>query len=562
VPERQQLVVLLHWASLVAAFGFLIWATRDQWFDADEWNLLVRRRLIGSEEFLGIWDPHNKHWVTLPVLAYRLLFTMFGVRTYLPYLLLLLVLHLAVAHLLWCLLLRLRVEGLLATAAAAIFALAGAGWQNVTNGFQITFVGALLFGLGAVLVVHDRDMTPRRYGWVWLLLVASLMCSGLGVTMVAVVTAIVLLRVGIKAAIVTASAPAAAYLLWYAVQGRNAPPGAGEEGLWPALQKAPEFLWRGLTDAVDVETGLAGAGAVLLVLLAAWTLWRADVSDSAWRDATVLALGAVLFLALTALGRSGLGPAAAAASRYEYVTLALLLPLAALAVDRLLGAGSARWVAIGLGFGFLVLVTVSTVARNADADGLREQEQEQRVLATSELVTRDDRFLEAVPVPVFMPDLDAEAIRRLVRDGKLPSRAGVTEADLLTARSYLQLQVSDGGPAADTDSTGIPELVNVKGATATTDPSAPGCVRVEPRSDTPKLGLRFDRAGTATIRNDHGGALVARLADTSSGAIGRPRELPVASNRTETIALSHGGLRIDLDLKDLGTTSLCGIAAL
>ena len=103
--DRRKLVTSLHWASLAAAFGFLLWANRNQWFDSDEWNFLVRRRLVGSAEFEGIWAPHNKHWVTLPVLVYRLLFNVFGVRTYFPYIVLLLVLSLAVAHLLWRLLL-------------------------------------------------------------------------------------------------------------------------------------------------------------------------------------------------------------------------------------------------------------------------------------------------------------------------------------------------------------------------------------------------------------------------------------------------------------------------
>ena len=196
--DRRRLVTTLHWASLLAAFGFLLWVNRHQWFDSDEWNFLVRRRLVGSAQFQGVWDPHNRHWVTLPVLAYRLLYTIFGVRTYVPYIVLLLVLNLLIAHLLWRILLRFGVDGFLATAAVAVFAVVGAGWENVTNGFQITLLGALALGLAAVLAVGDRDLTVQRYGVLWLLLIGSLMSSGIGLTMVAVVVTIVLLRHGVE----------------------------------------------------------------------------------------------------------------------------------------------------------------------------------------------------------------------------------------------------------------------------------------------------------------------------------------------------------------------------
>jgi hypothetical protein len=559
--DRRRLVIGLHWASLLVAFGFLLWATRDQWFDSDEWAFLVRRRLIGSEQFLGVWAPHNKHWSTLPVLTYRALFTLFGVRTYLPYMVVLLLLQVAVAHLLWRLMLRLGVEGLLATAAAAVFAFAGAGWENVTGAFQLAFIGSLLLGLGAVLVVHDRDLTRGRYALVWLLLVGSLMFSGVGITMVAVVVVMVLLRDGVQRALITVSVPAAAYLVWFGLEVLHAPPGAGEQPLRTALQAAPEFLWRGLTAAVDAETGLAGTGAVLLVLLAIWALRHADPSDSSWRDATVLALGGVLFLGLTAIGRSGLGPDAGTASRYAYITIALLLPLTAIALDHLLGSGITRWVAMILGLGLLLLVAVSTVSVNANEAGLREQEQKRLVIATWQFLQNHEPFLGSVPVPLHMPDLDVEAIRRLGVDGKLPTGVDLSEADVLTARLFLQFQISDAVSPASPGSTGVARLVGVTGATATPDADAPGCVRVVPASDSPTVALLFPEPGAATIRTDQGGNVAAWLENPASGATGGHRDLLVPGDRLQQIQLAHGALVLHLDIGAVGASSLCGLAA-
>jgi hypothetical protein len=44
-----------------------------------------------------VWRSHNGHWSTLPILAYRTLCIFFGVRTYWPFIGLLIVLHVALA---------------------------------------------------------------------------------------------------------------------------------------------------------------------------------------------------------------------------------------------------------------------------------------------------------------------------------------------------------------------------------------------------------------------------------------------------------------------------------
>ena len=46
----------------------------------------------------GLFRPHNEHWSTLPILAFRLLWQLFGLRTYVLYLALVVTLHLLVAH--------------------------------------------------------------------------------------------------------------------------------------------------------------------------------------------------------------------------------------------------------------------------------------------------------------------------------------------------------------------------------------------------------------------------------------------------------------------------------
>lgn len=563
VLSRRRLTAV-HWASLAVAGVFLLWAARDQWFDSDEWDFLANRRLIGSSTHTGIWDPHNRHWTTLGVLFYRLLYSVFGVRTYVPYLVVLIVVHLAVAHLLWRMMLRFRVDPLFATVAAGVFALAGAGWENLGNAFQITLIGSLGTGLAAYALTLAADLRAPRVAAVWLLLLASLMFSGVGIAMVMIVVAGVLLRAGLRAAVVVGSAPTALYLVWYLLHGRNSPPGAGEQGAWPALQAVPAFVWRGLTSAIDVETGLEGIGVVLLVLLGWWLIRSFDLADDGWRESVVLALGAVLFLAITAFGRSGLGLATAASSRYSYVTLALLLPVATLAADRLLTRSPAREITLGVVSALLVLVSVSTVARNADAAGLREQEQKQRVLAASTLVRAGDRFVDRIVVPVYLPDLDTDGIRELLSDGAWPP-LDVTADDVLTAREWLQLGIGDDPirPAG-----AAPRLGTVTGADIVAG-DRDDCVRVVPRSDTPRIELDFDQPGSASLRSERSGAINARLRngagaapsgdDSSGDAVGRARSFAVPSDTTQHLAVSHPNLVLELELVPDGHTTVCGV---
>ena len=123
LPVRRR-ASLLHGISLAIALPLLLWIDRHQWFSGDEWDFLVRRGVLGNSE-LSLWQPHNEHWSTLPILVYRGLFSIFGVRSYLPYLLVLILLHLLVAHLLWRLMLRMGVDWLVATAVAAVFMVVG-----------------------------------------------------------------------------------------------------------------------------------------------------------------------------------------------------------------------------------------------------------------------------------------------------------------------------------------------------------------------------------------------------------------------------------------------------
>ena len=416
--DLSSLATGLHIATLAGAFVLLLWLNRDHWFITDEWNALVDRRLIGDETHLGIWDPHNEHWATIPVLLYRLLFALFGVQTYWPYVVVLLLVHLTVVHLLWRIMKRIGVEPMLATVLCGVFAVLGAASDNLFLAFQITLVAPLAFGLGALLVTPVRGAWQRRDVVVWLLLVLGLMCSGTGVTVVVVVGLAVLLGRGWKLAASMVALPAVVYGAWYLTYGHEA--ADQSEPLQDALRATPAFVWNGLTRALDATTGLDGIAPALLVALAGWLVVRAHPRTEPWPIPVAMAAGAAAFLFLTAIRRSGEGIDAGGTSRYIYGTIALLLPVLAMAIGALLPRTSIRLLFVAGLAGFLLLVQIPLLSDEASRLASLEQPFKRRILATAELVRDGSPILQPIPVPVYIGTLTAEKIAALARRRRSP----------------------------------------------------------------------------------------------------------------------------------------------
>src|SRR5262245_33277503 len=72
---------------------------RRTWFRNDEWDFLTRRT-IG--DLHSLFKSHYGHWSTLPIVVYRFLWWSVGLRSYVPYLVLIVALHFVAAWLLRC----------------------------------------------------------------------------------------------------------------------------------------------------------------------------------------------------------------------------------------------------------------------------------------------------------------------------------------------------------------------------------------------------------------------------------------------------------------------------
>jgi hypothetical protein len=200
---------------LVVALPLLLWLGRDRWFFYDEWDFLADRR---AWNFADLMRPHNEHWSTIPILIYRALYSVFGIRSYWPYQLPVIVAHLAVVGLLYMVMRRSHVNQWVAAVAAGMFVLFGPGYENILWAFQIGFTGALAFGLVQLLLADHAGGLDRRD---WLALAAgigALLCSGVGITTAIVVGIATLLRRGWRMAAFQTAPLAAIYGIWYVAE--------------------------------------------------------------------------------------------------------------------------------------------------------------------------------------------------------------------------------------------------------------------------------------------------------------------------------------------------------
>lgn len=544
----------VHLATLAVAGVFLVWVNRGQWFQSDDFDFVANRGILGDPA-LHLFLPHNEHWSTLPILVWRALFSVFGLTTYTPYVLLLVALHLVLAHLLW----RTARDGGVSpgatTTVVAGFLVLGAGFENLLWAFQSTFLASLVLGLVHVrLVVQGEDGRPGRGDVLGVLAgVAALMCSGVGVTMVAVASLAGLLSRGWRVAAFAAGPPAGVYLLWLALAGSGGL--ADTEVEVATVVQLPVYAARGVAAATTGYLGPAFAGAVAAVALAvACVVWvRADRHRSAAMVA--LACGPLAFFGLVGLGRLADSPDPAS-SRYVYVAVALLVPALARGAAELVRpvpvpARTALWCVLGLA---LVVPGAFRLVAEAERYAAVEQAWKRRVLAAAELVRDEPQALVTVTITT---DLETDELARMDADGRLPDGdpGGVARAE---ARLLLGVGVvsQDGGPVGP-----APTVTGVGRATSTA--AGAGCVDLAPTGAAPQVALGVAAPTTVTLTTppaEERAVVEVERRDPGSGLrAARPVGMVLEPGAAERIGIAPTG-DVVLTLPSIGTSRLCGLA--
>jgi hypothetical protein len=548
-PENSRWATAAHVASLAVAFAVLLYLTRGQWFTYDEWEFLAGR--IAGGQDLRLFAPHNEHWSTLSLLIFRGLYSIFRLRTYTPYIGVLLAFHVALAHLVWRSMRRNGTEPWMAAMLAALFLFLGSGYENVLTAFQFSFVGSAVLGFSAMLLMDRRGSSPLRTVAVWMLLVGACMFSGIGVTVTVATGMVALLRRGWRSAITTVSVPGCTYLIWLASFGRRnavlAPPSKSQ------LLLLPDYVWFGLTHAFDDTTGLIGTAPLVILGVAVW-LGRDRLRTTS--GALAAALGAVALYIIIGIGRISFGVEEAGTSRYIYLAVALLLPAVGMALTRSTSNSRVARAGTYILLAACAMQGAGVLVNHAHVFAQLKQASEARILASQDLLSSGELVLagpELAPDPLGAPDLTVANLRLLQQDGAFPRHATLPEAAQFWAHIYLEIALDDH-PRFPMSSARILNQPIHSAITAVTG----NCLALTSEGDDSRIFVRFtDPTSFSVVAPTDGSiGLYASLNDVPNAPL---RTLSLPSHRLTYVDVNSPGLAAALSLPR-GDNIVCGLA--
>jgi hypothetical protein len=328
--------------------------------------------------------------------------------------------------------------------------------------------------------------------------------------MLGVVALVALLRRGWRVALAVAALPSVAYAWWYAAYGSQA-----RDVTTLSYRAVPGFVWDGLTDSFGDVVRLRALGVVIVLATFGWLvcqLTRRPIPRTLMFPA-VLALGAVGSLTLTGWRRATITQGAL--SRYAYITIVLVLPVVAAALDwlvrRLARAQLAKVVPVVTGV-LLVIVVIAQVRIFDNYVGSIEENkrvEKAAFLTTAELLREGHQLLSDRPMFIFEAQVTAEKIAALDRDGKLPSLGGLREDDRHTVLARLDLALLPVAIAGLTPNPAAVQLGNVRGATTTPATGMPNCVLLDARREGATAQLLTK--GRVAVRVQGDGPLAMRV---------------------------------------------------
>jgi hypothetical protein len=401
----------------VVALALYVHAGSKRWFFHDEWTFLINKDGGDIESLLR---PSNEHWTTLPVISYRILFNLFGINSYLPYQLVTIVCHLTAAALLRVIMRRAQVSAWMATLVAGVFLFFGSGDHNILRAFQVTFGAALVFGL-VQLVLADHDGRIDRRDWLGLLSgVAALMCSGVGISMVAAVGAAAFIRRGWRKALFHIAPLAVIYVVWWLVYARDETRSDGAGGA--DVLRFVVSVTANTFDAIGQSTVVAALlGALLIGGFAVLVSSKIRPTDLRRRTAASVGLlfGMVTFVGITSWSRAALGVEFANQPRYFHIIAAMLAPALAIAADAI----ARRWTVLVPVVMVLLLLGVPgnvDITWNQTGKGRGERTDRDVYLAFAVVPAAADAPDWVRPDPNSAPSLTLGWLRQGIADGRVP----------------------------------------------------------------------------------------------------------------------------------------------
>ena len=424
-PSSADLILL---AAAVLMFGVLLYVGRWLLFWRDEWDWMLNRPDPTPRALLA---PFADTFVAVPVLVYDGLLAVFGMRTYLPYLLVAWAAHFTAVALLYRIVAR-RSGSILGLSAAISLLFLGSGFEVLLHPFQIQYLFAIVGGLVALDQLDTLTLRTGRRNVMTaaVALVLGVASSGLGVIFTGLILVWGVLRRNrpTLAAIVPAIA---VYAAWYFTWGRESANLSGP-GLGP-LESVYAVLY-GVGAAVSGLIGLPPTR-FALVGLALGVAGVATIVVLVWRgyrpDALVLAAIAALVAehVLRAVLRAAFGVEQGARSGYVYPGVVFLW----LAISGVIGnrLEAPRWRRRAVPIAAAVLLLPMVLANMRQFAGVAVLSRQMRATELAEL-----RMIESL-----------RAEPGLVLDVQLDDTYLIS----LTARAYLAAMDRFGRPTLEWD---------------------------------------------------------------------------------------------------------------
>jgi hypothetical protein len=470
VPLNASTARLILAALSIVATATLLHYSRDLTFFYDEWNFILSRRGESVGTYL---DPHNGHLSLFPVVVYKLLFALVGLRHYTPYLVIEIALHLLSCYLLYVLASR-RVGPWLALVPATLLLFMGSAYQDLLWPFQIGYLGSIAGGLAALLLVEHRTARSDRFACACL--VWSIASSGIGIPfLLASAVALVFDRRDWRSLWIV-GIPAVLFAIWYVGWG------GGEQASVSAIAAAPQYV---ANAAAGAAAGIAGLdtswGPALLALLAVIVglAWQRREDRAPTPLLLAAGAGCLSFWILSAVVRSD--NADPAASRYLYVGAVFLFLI--MAEARVGTKLSVPWL---IACAVLVLgALLSNLGQLRDASGgFTLDDTTVRAGLTAVEIAAPVEFPAFIPEPAYAPQITAGPYLAAVHALGSPA---YSVAELAQAPEALreqgdevlvraeQIALVPGRPA-----TAPSERVQILGATGGTAAPAGRCARFAP----------------------------------------------------------------------------------
>jgi hypothetical protein len=464
-------------------------------------------------------------------------------------------------------LIRRRSGDLPAFAAALILLVLGSGGTNIVWAFQVAWVAAIAFGLSAMLLLEsDIAFWPRVF-LVSAALLASLMCSGVGLAFLAAVGAELLFDPKQRRYLLVLVVPVAVFGVWFLIYGAGLPgtPGAPCPTCLPSGARAnlhggitldyfltlDRFVVSAAAASLAGIVGLPNWGIVMLPVLAAVIAlqWRRSKGIESWQLGMVA--GLVAWFGLVGLGRAKTSALAASDPHYLYVGAVFILPLIANLL-RLLPWRSWWRPALVAAFAF-PLLSNAVQLRTLALDQIDLMKAENAELQTAQTFRgAPDMALDRRLDMVIMPQLTAQSLFQASSELGSP-----VPIPTIASLGKLPWQAVDF------------EMANLFGDafTVTTDNSSAltglACQTVNSTSGS-TIDIRATAGQSITLRSSRGGEAWLFL-----GFLGDPTSEPlhkvaVAPATRQLVHLPDTGKpapwRVRIQTKDAGDVEVCGNA--